>query len=82
MEACRFEQAHFWLRLYKLPARVRERWVMRRTAVVNQVRSLLLIHWRRPTAIVCFSLATLRRTIHADNPVYQDLQIISICAVP
>src|ERR1039458_4071201 len=25
------------------------------------------IHWRRPTAIVHFSLATLRRTIHSDN---------------
>jgi len=25
------------------------------------------IHWRRPTAIVRFSLATLRRTIHSDN---------------
>jgi len=25
------------------------------------------IHWRRPTAIVRFSLATLRQTIHSDK---------------
>src|SRR5467141_3942315 len=26
------------------------------------------IHWRRPTAMLRFSLATLRRTIHSDKP--------------
>jgi hypothetical protein len=26
------------------------------------------IHWRRPAAILRFSLATLRRTIHTENP--------------
>src|SRR5216684_2030942 len=33
------------------------------------------IHWRRPTAMLRFSLATLRRTIHSDNPVSQDLAL-------
>src|ERR1700688_2937696 len=32
------------------------------------------IHWRRPTAIHRFSLATLRRTIHDDKAVSQDLK--------
>src|ERR1700688_3792621 len=33
------------------------------------------IHWRRPTAILRFSLATLRRTIHTDKAVSQGLTI-------
>src|ERR1700733_8215868 len=33
------------------------------------------IHWRRPSAILRFSLASLRRTIHTGKHVYQALDI-------
>src|ERR1700688_3898401 len=34
------------------------------------------IHWRRPTAIIRISLATLQRTIHSDKRVDQALRFV------